>query len=110
MSADEIRRLADDCEKEARHIDEDAVVAFSNGDLRMKDVFDTISKTERKKASALLAYAAMVERCEEVRTNLELNRKDYANRGVCGSLVETNNDEIAMLNYILKGATDERKG
>lgn len=94
MSADEIRKLAEDCEKEARHIDEDAGIAFSCGDLRMKDVFDAISKTQRQKAAALLAYAAMIDRCEN-----EIAKLRYPPSA----------DDVVdfkRLNYILKGVTN----
>ena len=102
MSADEIRKLAEDCEKEARHIDEDAGVAFSYGDLRMKDVFDEISKTERKKAAALLAYAAMVERCEnEQKHNEEL--RDASRSEILKMQYAEADYALQVINYILHG-------
>lgn len=100
MSADEIRKLA-----ESSALESACGFAIDNDCCGNACDDDEIRECQQKKdiRSALLDYAAMVERCENVRTNLESNRKNYANRKECGSLMETNNDEIEMLDYILRG-------
>ena len=83
MSADEIRRLADNSSFRA---------FVGEGE-------DLIGVTGKVKV-ILLAYAEMVKRCESV---LSANSKDkkYRHKDADAAL--------AYANYILKGAKDERK-
>lgn len=77
--ADEIRRLAEDF--------------IPNGNVHCIG-----PKEEKKVYTALLSYAAMVERCEEKIAEY----KSYVDVGIVA-------ENISDLNYILKGVTDERK-
>ena len=85
MSADEIRRLAGTLK-----------VWREECGVRPVHIWDAYVKME----NALLDYSAMVERCEEA---LKCNFVAQDGRTTINSAVK------AQVNYILKGATDERK-
>lgn len=91
MSADEIRRLAEDCHKKS----------WCYG-------LDTIEhRIEANKESALLAYAATVERCEKARRKLvamtDKNSPAWSLDSHAAAL-----DDIDKIDYILHG--DAGKG
>ena len=101
MSADEIRRLAD---SNATH---KLRCRASEKFPRCREWCPPEDSKKCKEAdeirAALLAYAAMVERCEEV-----MNGKyDCEMRDVWGvGDVYTSDTVMSMQNYILKGETD----
>ena len=89
----------------------------------------TIRGKGDKIKAALLAYAAMVERCETKQNELNDKIEDIKRRGDYGSCGSCRYEDcgctwsngcytlpaeieipIKTINYILKGSTDERKG
>ena len=83
MSADEIRRLA------AETI---FVEVADKRDIGEGEVCDYSYEKKSEINAALLAYAAMIERCEKLKFNMIPHRHDKE-----------------IVDYILKGATNERK-
>ena len=91
MSADEIRRLAKRAKELASLPDDHFGVSTWDEENHYQ-----IAKPTREVRSALLDYAAMVERCEE---SLKCNFVAQDGRTTINSAVK------AQVNYILKGAT-----
>lgn len=99
MSVDEIRKLAEDCKETSEH--------YKNmtpcSDAEKEKWYMDASKMEADKAAALLAYAAMVERCDWQKSHLDglLAGKDYKLTGI--TLRQVVDTEKSIVDYILHG-------
>lgn len=95
MSADEIRRLAELAKELSKLPDDNFCVTTWDEENHY-----LVKEPTKEVRDALLAFAAMIERCEEVRKKVEGRAAQYP--------IEYNM-VIPDLDFIEKGATDESK-